>query len=331
MRERFSFFDKAFVRFFLCASFFFLTSCEVTNVSVPASTLSPCSSPKAQIPSMDRNPYLKHTTPDNIKGIFDNFLSGNLRIARQDALMQLGKNMKLWSDYKNIIGDDGQMIRVSITYLDPVLVQYIILNDVLSLPFDNIDQMNLITRIQNEMDNLAKYDRLLFVIVITTPIYNGTNLSVDIPVENLILVNSDGMKTIPPQYDYLLTEVIDITQGPVFGIMGYPVSVISEETCIPFLNEQTSSLTLDLGKHVLGETSFNSQFWNISYQSLITQEDSHTIPTYDQSYDSRLTKLEQPPIPDLRTVAGFDEKTARYYWEDMGRYFWNVLIGDSGH
>jgi len=244
--------------------------------------------------------------------------------------MQLGKNTKHWSAYINIIGNDNQMTRVLITYLDPVLVQYIILNDVLSLS-GGMNEVDLITKIQSEMNNLAQDDKLFFIIVITTPIYNGTNLSVDIPVENLILVNSDGMKTRPIQYDYFLTENINITQGPVFGIMGYPVSVKSGETCIAFINEQTSSLTLDLDRLNFGEEPFKSLFWNIYYQSLITQNDNHTIPTYNQDYDSRLYKLEQPPIPNLRTVVDFDEKTARYYWEDMGRYLWNVLIGETGH
>jgi len=330
MCERFSFFNKAFVRFLLCISFFFLTSCGPAPV-LPVMSAAPtaCSSPPMSI--MDRNPYLKHPISEYVTGIFDNFRFNDSRIARQDALMQMGKNTKQWSDYKNIIGDDGQMIRVSITYLDPVLVQYIILNDVLSLPVETINGMDLTTRIQSEMNRLGQQDKLFFIIIITAPVYNGTNLSIDMPVENLTLVNSDGMKALPKQYDYLLTENININQGPVFGIMGYPVSVMSGDTCVAFLNEQTSSLTLDLDRLYMGGKQFDPQFWNISYRSLITQGDSHTIPTYDQGYDSRLTKLEQPPIADIRTVAGFDERTARFYWEDMGRYLWNVLIGDSGH
>ena len=321
-----------FIRAFLGVSILFLPACApATNVGAIGSTLPACPSPATNI-----NPYLLHLQSPFIETIFTDYrINGSLN-ARQDAFMQLGENMKRWSDYRNIVNDENQMIRVVITYLDPVLIQYIILNNILSLPREKLNEIDITTRIHDEMTKLAKQDKLFFVVSISSPLYNEqvfnqTALNVRFPIEHLTLVNSFGMSTTPAQYDHILTEDVDIFQGPIYGIVGYPVSVIYQDTCIPFMRDTISSLTLDIGSLSMGEKTFNSLFWNIPYQSLMIQDDTHVVPLYDQSYDSRLSKIETPPIPDSRTNASLNENASRYYWEEMGRYFWHILIGESGH
>jgi hypothetical protein len=250
--------------------------------------------------------------------------------------MQLGKNMDLWSDYRNVVSDDGQIVRIVVTYLDPTLVQYIILNNVLSLPREVANSIDITARVQSEMTKLEQTDKLLFVVVITSSAtnvqaYSEQALHLKVPIGNLILTHPSGRQTKPSYIDNILTEKIDVAQGPVHGILGYPISVMVRENCTGFLGDWTSSLTLNLDALSLGEKSFDSLFWNIPFQPLMLQDDNHLTPAYDQSYDSRLSKLENPPLPDLRTKSGLDEAAARYYWEEMGRYLWNVLIGESGH
>ena len=301
------------------------------DVSANSSYLSECPSTVK-----GRNPYYSHQLSPYIVNIFSAYKSGSAS-ARQEALMQLGKNMDLWSDYRNFVSDDGQIVRIIVTYLDPVLVQYIILNNVLSLPRDVANGIDINVRLQKEMTELEQHDKLLFVVVIassTTNVqtYNEQTLHLKIPINNLILTHPSGQKTKPSYIDNILTEKIDIAQGPIHGIVGYPVSVMVQENCMGFLGDWISSLTLDLDASLsLGENTFDSLFWNIPFQPLMLQDENHLTPAYDQSYDSRLVKLENPPLPDLRTKSGLDETTARYYWEDMGRYLWNVLIGESGH
>lgn len=330
MVDRFSSVQRLLIRVCLGWAIIVTSSCTVTPVSANTFTLPACNTSK-----VNRNPYQIYQSPHHyIEEIFVDYRDNSLLNTKQDALMQLGKSMKHWSDYKNITNGDKPMIRVSITYLDPVLVQYIILNNVLSK--GQLNEVNINTTINDEMGKLAQRDRLLFLVTITSPIYSeqaygGINLNVKVPIENLVLVNSSGMKTIPLNYDHILTENIDISQGPVYGIVGYPVSVVSGENCVAFIDQWTTSFTLDLDSISLSNKPSDPLFWYIPYQPLITQTEEHLIPNIDQSYNGRLEKNGKPPVPNMISNAVLDETSSRYYWEEMGRYFWYILIGESGH
>lgn len=282
------------------------------------------------------NPFFLHQQSPYITKIFSAYRNNGAN-ARQDALMQLGKNMNLWSDYRNFVSSDGQIVRITVTYLDPVLVQYLILNNVLSLPREISTGIDINFRIQSEMTNFEQHDMLLFVVVITSSTTNvqANNeqvLYLNVPLNKLLLTHPSGRQTKPFYIDNILTEKIDVAQGPIHGIVGYPVSVIVQENCTGFLGDWTSSLTLDLDESLrLGEKSFDSPFWNIPFQSLMIQDDNHPDPPYDPNYEIRSSKLGNPPLPDLRAKTGLDESSARLYWEDMGRYLWNFLISESGH
>lgn len=331
MFDRFSSVRDVLIRLCLGVFVFFISACGTTPAGAISSYLSAC-----QSTVQSRNPFFSHQLSPYTVNIFAAYKSGSAS-ARQEALIHLGKNMDLWSDYRNVVSDDGQIVRIVITYLDPVLVQYIILNNVLSLPREVSNGIDINVRLQNEMTELGRHDKLLFVVAITSSTtnvqaYNEQALHLEIPIDNLILIHPSGQKTKPSYIDNILTQKIDVAQGPIHGIVGYPVSVMVQENCMGFLGDWTSSLTLDLDASLsLGEKRIDSLFWSIPFQPLMLQDENHFVPAYDQSYDSRLVKLENPPLPDLRTKSGLDETTARYYWEDMGRYLWNVLIGESGH
>jgi hypothetical protein len=322
--------SKIFLLVCLGIFVFVASACTPLDVAASSAYLTACPST-----SKDRNPYFSHPPSLYITNIFTSYRNGSAT-ARQEALMQLGKNMDIWSDYKNLVSDNGQVVRVVVTYLDPVLVQYIILNNVLSLPREVANSVDITARIQSEMTKLEQYDMLLFAVVINSSITNvqaGDEQvpHIKIPVEQLILTHPSGRRTVPSYYDHILTEKINVAQGPIYGIVGYPVSVWVRENCTGFLGGWTSSLTIDIASLSLGEKTFNDQFWNIPFQPLMLQDDNHPTPAYDQSYEARLSKLEIPPLPDSRTKTALDETTSRYYWEDMGRYLWKVLIGESGH
>ena len=332
MFDRFSSAHFFIIRVLLGISFLVLSACApATTAGASSPLLIGCPTT-----SKNSNPFFSHQQSPYITKIFSAYRNGWIN-ARQDALMQLGKNMNLWSDYRNFVSGDGQIVRITITYLDPVLIQYLILNNVLSLPREISTSMDINFRIQREMTNFEQHDMLLFVVVIassTTGVQanNEQALYLDVPLNKLLLTHPSGRQTKPSYIDNILTEKIDLAQGPVHGIVGYPVSVIVQENCIGFLGNWTSSLTLDLDESLhIGEKSFDSLFWNIPFQPLMIQDDNHPDPPYDPNYETRLSKLGNPPLPDLRAKTGLDETTTRLYWEDMGRYLWNYLIGESGH
>jgi hypothetical protein len=75
----------------------------------------------------EAGPYTSHEITAGVQRIYQKSTT-DLGSARQEALFQLGQNMAHWSDHVDIVNDNSHMVRVTVTYLDPVLVQYIVLN-----------------------------------------------------------------------------------------------------------------------------------------------------------------------------------------------------------
>lgn len=332
---------SAFYRFListcLCA-WIFLTACEPVTINVPISTPpSTCASP-----TPETNPYLSHPLLPEMTNIYSKIYT-DLAGARQDALSQLGKNTQHWSDQVNIATDDTHMVRIMITYLDPVLIQYIVLNDVLNSYIPNgpstppsTDYLNY--RLSNAMQTLGKRNELLFLVTITSPFYreqayNNTVLTVQLPIEQLELVNTADVRVIPAHEDHILDENMDISHGPISGIVGYPLEVQNKTECTRVTDEFTTTLTLDIPSVTMGSNApFGVQFWRIPFQPLVTEKDIHLTPTYDPYYASNpVYPLATPPTPYWEPNAQTDHTDWTAYWNDMGRYIWNVVITESLH
>ena len=281
------------------------------------------------------NPYLSHGLSTNAINIYlDSFI--NPTIARQNALSRLGENTGHWSNYVDIAIDDAHMVRIVVTYIDPVLVQYIVLNHELASS-SYVDLNNFNSKLQRVMNELGQRNEMLFIVTVTSPFYNAQAynsnvLNVKLPITQMALVNAAGTKVIPTHWDPILNENIDITHGPASGIVGYPLSVINQSQCIWVMDTWSNKLTLDLPSVTLGSTAFGSQFWDIPYRALVTQEDTQPTPTFDPNYDwSRVSRLNEPPTPTWNPSLQNSGTNWNVYWEDMGRYLWDVIIAENYH
>lgn len=256
--------------------------------------------------------------------------------ARQRAFSQLMSNVEHLSDQVDIVANDTNMVRITITYLDPELIQYIILNHYLNDPVlineKNIDNFN--SEMGQIMKKLADRNEILFLVTITSPFYfdqayNSNVLTVKIPITEMKLINGSGREIKPSHPDYILNAPIDITHGPVSGIVAYPVGVINQGQCASTVDKWTNSLTLLLPKVTLGNTDFTSPVWNIPYRSLLMSDGNYPTPTYDPLMEMPVSKLEAPPTPHWIPNAKEDPTNPLLYWNEMGKYIWNYMINQS--
>jgi hypothetical protein len=298
------------------------------------------------IPSTpETNPYLYHPLSATAKNIYLNSFT-NLSGARQEALLQLGRNTEHWSDKVDIAIDENNMVRIVITYLDPILVEYIVLNYLLNTPYMPNGSSNITStpmsldgfdyELSKTLRNLGGRNEMLFAITVTTPFYreqafNSNVLTVRIPIKELALISGSDMRVVPIHDDHILEENIDITHGPVSGIVGYPLAVLSQEQCIWIADAYTTTLTLDVPRIFLGTTEFGSQFWSIPYRSLVMQDNTQPSITYNGNYTNPISDLEKPPTPNWKPNAETDDTIWSLYWEQMGRYLWNQVITESHH
>jgi len=263
-------------------------------------------------------------------------------IARQGAFSQLRRNAEHLSDQVDIATNNTNMVRITVTYLDPELVQYIILNHYLNdseLIYES-DEGKRIWEFNNAlnqiMNKLGERNEILFLVTVTSPsyteqAYNSNVLTVRLPITKLTLINGSGRRINPSHPDYILDTPIDITHGPVSGIVAYPVAKIDQGQCMPSIDKWTNSLTLELSEIKLGETDVPTQVWSIPYRSLLMSDDSYPTPTYDPAMGTPITKLETPPVPHWIPNAQEDSTDPLQYWSEMGRYIWNYMINESHH
>jgi hypothetical protein len=320
-----------------------ITACNGT--SPVNSVAAPQIQPTCVSSTVGVNPYITHVPSQNVRDIYLNSFT-NPSIARQEALVLLGKNTEHWSDKVDIAIDNTHMVRVVITYIDPILVDYIILNHFLNtlylpngsnnVPSTPVSMDQFDYEIAQRMRKLGERNEMLFVVTITTPFYqaqafNSNVLTVRIPVNEMTLVSGADIRVVPTHDDHILEENIDITHGPVAGILGYPLAVLNRDQCTWLMDQYTTTLTLDVPRVILGATEFGSQFWSIPYQPLVMQSDIHANPTYDPNFATPISELRDPPTPNWNPNAQDDTTAWPAYWEDMGRYLWNIVITASHH
>lgn len=317
-------------RFLLGICFLLNTACG----AAPSNTPIPQPTCTAILPSS--NPYLSHEISDGLRKIYKESPS-NILGTKQNALSQLGKNTEHWSDRVDLVLNDSQMVRIVITYLDPVLIQYVMLNHVLAYSnaqeypdaFDN--EVHLV------MNNLGERNEMLFIVTITTPFYveqasNANVTMVKFPVEEMALISTADVRIYPAHEDHILDENIDITHGPVHGIVGYPIAIMNQTQCMLIMDQYTTTLTLDVPSINLGGMSQGPQFWSIPYFPLVSEDHVYPTPTVDFYFDfSRESQLATPPTPNWNSNAVDDATNWDLYWQEMGRYIWNVVITASHH
>ncbi len=339
MVDRNSFSSKVFIRSCLGIFIFIISACTAAGpVNGSSQIFPPC-----ELSQTQTNPYLSHQqlyqqsqTRSGAVLIYDDFKTARITFddAKRRAFSQLWRGTKHWSDYVDVAIDDTQMVRITVTYIDPALVEYIILNNVLFLNATNDDTNTFISKLSTVLNKLAERDEMLFMLIITAPTYSeqayNTNvLNVKIPLRNIALINGSDLRVYPTHDDHILDETIQITHGPVAGVVGYPISVKVQENCTWVIDEHTNALTLDVPDVTLGETKLGSQFWHVPYRSLIEVDIGNANIVYDPYIDlGRIQRLEEPPRPNWVPNA-IKDMTDQTYWEDMGRFIWDYFMKNN--
>lgn len=229
------------------------------------------------------------------------------------------------------------MVRITITYIDPALVEYIILNNTFlsSVTIINDDTNTFISKLSLVLNRLAERKEMLFMVIVTTTAnYNGQAyspnvLKVKIPIRKIALINGSDLRVYPTHDDHILDETIRITQGPVAGIMGYPIAVENPD-CTWVIDKHTNALTLDVIDIFLSETNVGPRFWHIPYRSLIELDTGNTDIVYNPYADlGRIRRLDEPPRPNGVLNVIYNETEREIYWEDMSRFIWDYFMKDN--
>lgn len=327
MFDRFSSIRDVFIR--SCLGVFVFLGSACGSMPTATSNANPQITPTCVSPTL--SPYYTQGSQNvnTISNIVTNIYSSYRNSpethgsAMQVAFSQLGEIIIDRSAFRDVVIDGERKLRISVTYLDPVLIQYVVLNYTLrsnnSMSIDDFKK-----QIQEALDSVARRNEILFIVTITAPMYENP-LKVNFPVSNLVLTNASKISVPPSHNDPILSEEVDVSKETIFGYVGYPVA-ISLQDCTAVMDTWTTSVTLDLKSTSEENNPFHNLFWIIDYRPLISlQSYTQATPTLDRIYDlNRLSEATAPPTPN------WNDTNLQKYWEDMGRYIWSRLLMGSG-
>lgn len=254
------------------------------------------------------------------------------REARHAAFRILGKQVHRWSDFVDFKLSETDVVRITITYLSPQLVEAILLNEAIygGIPADPAEVFK--TNLLEGLTRTGSRSEILFLITITSTRYaagpNGeAPISIDIPFESLSLTNSAGVSANAKRFDQSITQLIQLTHGPVAGVFGYQMTVGNEVNCSLLLDpNMNNTISIHLDDLKINDQARGSQTWTIRYESLLGKNGVGMKPQYlepaqptDNWKPSSNAPQPQTTIPV--TVDSYWDS----YWEGMACYIWEQV------
>ena len=308
----------------ICVWGVFLSACGTT--SSPASGSSqPC------IPSTPgANPYKSEILPQ-VSEVYSRSFA-NLSGVRNEAFTLLVDQVLRWSATVDIPVDNGNNIRITITYISPELMQLIILNHQLNkntLPaIDAFEQI-----LQNRMYEVAGREELIFLMTITYSNYGSPTIpeinrvTLKIPMGELALVNSRNRRIPAYNIDPHLRQEIVASQGPISGYLAFPIGVGSPENCALALEDKWNTIiNVNIPRVTINGTDYAHPLaWSITYHSLVDMENGRITPNVPDATLQSGVPIDYQPPPPRRGVPVESEVPS--YWELMALHVWGYVTG----
>ncbi|MBE0671888.1 MAG: hypothetical protein IH588_14985 [Anaerolineales bacterium] len=306
--------------------------------------------PTCTPPTNDPNPY---RTPDtDIRQLTQQLTPEGLgnQYLEQDAFNLLKKEVKNWSAHEDVFVKENLIVRITITYISPELVDALILNQVAYVAMKNFGgSLPLPTLFTEELKSvkrwLAKREEHLFLMTLTASEYWSKiapehDLIIDIPIKNLALTNSSEIPIIPSHADMILENQINLQSNPEYGYLGYPLAVMNGVDCILSLDQQwDTSMTFSIPDIKVNYSSKGSITWAIGMQPFLPVNDfaknlgGATAPFIPLTGGSSDLILQEDPPPAVNGI-GKEVENAQYwdtYWSGMSRYIWYTLTTRAHH
>lgn len=241
--------------------------------------------------------------------------------ARFSAFQQLVKETKRWSDTKVINLNNSGETRITITYISPELLQAVFLNDVLKNRFPTF---GFLEHLQGKLNQIAERDELLFLVTIASKnnSFNTTSHAIKIPIEEMVLQNAENVTVVHAHDDHNLAQIIDTSSAPIFGYLGYPLSLVSAEQCSWILDPKYNTTIVITVPYIQldNNNSPNSYFWTIPYAPLIepvlpTVTAIQPLPLIYDPSQYPMTPLQLPPT----------DASQSSYWDEFARFIWGQV------
>jgi len=303
----------------ICVWGVFLAACGTTAAA--SGNLQPCicTTPGANV--------YRNGTLVQVRELYSRSFSDPIG-AKNEAFSLLIDQVQRWSSSVDIPVDNGNIIRITLTYLSPELTQLIILNQQL---YKNIIQINEFEQmLQSKMNEIANREELIFLMTITYSVYDApaapefSKVSINIPIGELALVNSRNAYIRAYDVDPTLRQEITISHGPSSGYIAFPIGVGSAENCTQIIEDRWNTIiNVSIGRVVVNGTDYvHPLAWSVKYHPLVDMDNEIISPSIQFVAPQSIPVDYQPPPPERGIPIELEDPT---YWELMSIHVWGYV------
>lgn len=305
----------------LCVFGMFLAACGPMSVAA-AGNSSPCT-PATPEANVYRGEILTQVRELNLIN------SADQTRARNEALRLLVDQVKRWSASVDIPVDNGNIIRITLTYLSPELMQIIILNHRLyrnTTPGIDIEQT-----IRIKMNEVANREEHIFFMIVTYSTYDPPStpeinrVTLNIPIGELVLVNSRNVHVQALDVDPPLRQDIIASREPLSGYIAFPIGVGSTENCMQVLEYlRNTIINVSIGRVIINGTDYAHPLaWSVKYHPLVDMDNGLITPHVPNPPTQSDVPINYPPPAPERGVPVDQEDAA--YWQELALHVWGYV------
>jgi hypothetical protein len=257
--------------------------------------------------------------------------------SQRSAFNMLEAQVRQWSVYEDVLVKDNVMMRVTVTFISPDLIEAVVLNQIIYSGIPPVPDFP--SAIKMAKDDIANREELLFLVTVTSSQYRDRllpddRLVLDIPITYLTLTNTSYLSITPAHSDKNLDDEIDLRDGPVHGYLGYPLAVQKNGICTLVMDTRwDTTLTLHVPNVMVNGAPYDALTWvmnvhpmvdmnapNIDPDELAKMLANPSIPV-----ENYYNPIDAPPVPE-NGKSKDDQAYWDQYWDDMSRFIWHTLI-----
>lgn len=253
------------------------------------------------------------------------------KLARFAAFQDLVRETQRWSDFETIVLGETNVVKITVTFISPELIDAVVLNQVLLNPnfnegFDSV--------LLNVRQSFAARGELLFLVTFTATNNTDINLishSIVIPIRQMVLTNSGNVISPPAHEDHNLELPINSSSEFAFGFIAYPLAGAGSNGCNWLLDPKyNTTIVLSVPLISVDNTNRGSYSWKFSYAPPLAGINPVRTPDYNIPVgftEDMMTPAMLPPR--LTTNLSFPNGgEPEIYWQEFARYIWHQLIGE---
>ncbi|MCX6058431.1 MAG: hypothetical protein NTW69_09805 [Chloroflexi bacterium] len=255
----------------------------------------------------------------------------DLDIAKYAAFQDLIRETQRWSDVETIVLSETNVVKITVTFISPELIDSVVLNQVLQVSeitggFDGY--------LLNTRQSFAARGELLFLITLTATNVTDINIishNLIMPISQMVLTNSSDVTSPPNHDDHNLELPMNSSSEFAFGFISYPLAGVNGNGCNWLLDPTyNTNIVLSIPHITVDNVSNGPYSWKFSYAPPLIGILPELIPNYNRPPDftnGRITPTLLPPR--LTTNLSFPNgEEPEVYWEGFARYVWHQLIGE---